>query len=72
LYLDCIFRCNREAASEDSGGGPPASGLADDDLEDAGQRDSPQFSDLGRYRVGPGDDGGEELALASDISRASR
>jgi hypothetical protein len=35
-----------------------ASGLGDDDLEDAGQRDSPELGDLGRDGVGLGDGGG--------------
>jgi hypothetical protein len=36
-----------------------ASGLGDDDLEHAGQRDPPQLRDLGRHGVGLSDDGGE-------------
>src|SRR5215468_10281930 len=41
-----------------------ASGLGDDDLEEAGECDSPQLSDLGRHRVGLGDGGGEGAGLA--------
>jgi hypothetical protein len=41
-----------------------ASGLGDDDLEDAGQRDSPESGDLGRHCVGLGDGRGEGGGLA--------
>jgi hypothetical protein len=41
-----------------------ASGLGDDDLEDAGQRDPPQSCDLGRDCVGLGEGGGESGGLA--------
>jgi hypothetical protein len=41
-----------------------ASGLGDDDLEHAGERDSPQLGDLGRDFLGLGDGGGEGAGLA--------
>src|SRR5580693_361091 len=41
-----------------------ASGLGDDDLEDAGERDSPQLCDLGRDCLSLGDSGGEGAGLA--------
>src|SRR5512140_3323845 len=40
-----------------------ASGLGDDDLEHAGERDSPQLCDLGRDCLGLGDGGGESAGL---------
>src|ERR1700722_4338584 len=41
-----------------------ASGLGDDDLEDAGERDSPQLCDLGRDCLSLGDGSGEGAGLA--------
>jgi hypothetical protein len=41
-----------------------ASGLGDDDLEDAGQRHSPESCDLRRHRVGLSDGGGDGGGLA--------
>ena len=41
-----------------------ASRFGDDDLEDAGERDSPQLCDLGRHRLSLGEGGGEGAGLA--------